>query len=212
MQKLDENSEQALPKLTPPFLPSFLSLAKDVGKNFEKDLLLNPDVVNGAYYGPIIITFLYAMYHNVLVHKVLESPERMLIIRFFLCFVNNANEKNTMMNVHGIWQSLLGKQYLNYFCECKGVEMIISYTQVVMWFFNSLLSTEMKKVADKPWDERRNILNSIGTRFSALMERIGQQVVGVTAQTQLKVLGKCMLSCVIIVQYQPPNSRDLNIP
>ena len=212
MQKLDKNSEEALPKLTPPFLPSFLSLAKDVGKNFEKDSLLNPDVVNGAYYGPIIITFLYAMYNNLLVHKVLENDERINIIKFFLRFVNNANEKNTMMNVHGTWKSLLGKHPINYFYECKGVEMIISCTQVVMGFFNSLLSTEMEKVADKPWDERRNMLNSIGTRFSALMERIGQQVVGVTAQTQLKVLGKCMLSCVIIVQYQPPNLHNLNVP
>ena len=40
MQKLDKNSEEALPKLTPPFLPSFLSLAKDIGKKLRKRLIV----------------------------------------------------------------------------------------------------------------------------------------------------------------------------
>ena len=187
-------------------------MARDVGKNFDRESFFNPDVVNGAYYGPIIITFLYAMYNNLLVHKVLENEERINIIKYYLHFVNNANEKNTMMNVHGTWKDLLATHPVNYFYECKGVEMIISCTQVLMGFFNSLLSTEMEKVADKPWYECKNMLNSIGTRFSTLMERIDQQVDEITGQTQLKVLGKCILSCVIIIQYQRPNSRDLNIP
>ena len=32
MQQFDEDSKEALPKLKPPFLPSFLSMAKDVEK------------------------------------------------------------------------------------------------------------------------------------------------------------------------------------
>ena len=90
--------------------------------------------------------------------------------------------------------NLLETHPVNYFYECKGVEMIISCTQVVMDFFNSLLSTEMEKVANKPWKERKNMLHSIGTRFSALMKRIGQQVNDITGQSQLKVLGKRILS------------------
>ena len=194
MLNIDQESKKPLPKLSPPFLPSFPSMARDVGNNFDKESILNLDVVNGAYYGPIIITYLYAMYKNLLVHNVLNTEERIDLIKFFLCFCNNANDRNTMMNVHVTWENLLETHPVNYFYECKGVEMIISCTQVVMDFFNSLLSTEMEKVANKPWKERKNMLHSIGTRFSALMERIGQQVNDITGQSQLKVLGKRILS------------------
>ena len=139
-------------------------MANDMGNHFNEKSVLNPEVVNGVYYGPMIITHLYAMYKNVLVHKVMDSNERLLIIKFFLRFVNNSNVTNTMMNVHGTWNAIFNRETPKHFYDCQGVEIIIGCTQVILGFYNSLLSIEM--------------------------ERIGQQVVGITAQNQLKVLGE----------------------
>ena len=190
MMTLDENSEGDLPTLQPPFLPSFPSMANDVGNAFEEGSYMNPEIANGAYYGPIIITYLYAMYQNLLVHQVIDDQERVLIIRYFLRFVNNANEKNTRMEVHGTWKNLLEKEHPPYFWECQNIEMLISCTRVILDFFNSLLSIGMEAVADKRWNERRNHLTSIGNRFTTLMKKMGQEVLGVKDRDRLKVLGK----------------------
>lgn len=176
-------------KLSPPFLPSYLSMASDVGKNFDRESFMNPDIANGAYYGPIIITYLYALYNNTLVHRVIDKPERIKLTRFFLRFVNNANDNNTMMQVHGAWKVLLGPDPPNYFWDCSGIEVVIGCTQVILSFFNSLLSTAMETVADKVWEDRRQMLNSIGVRFSTLLEKISPQTPDITGQNQLKALG-----------------------
>ena len=57
-------------------------MAKDVGKEFGKESLMNLDIANGAYYEPIIITYLYAIYQGQLVHEVLNSEERKEITMF----------------------------------------------------------------------------------------------------------------------------------
>jgi hypothetical protein len=165
-------------------------MAKDVGNNFEKLSLLNPDIVNGAYYGPMIITYLFALYNNTLVHKVVENDERILLTKFFLRFVNNANDKNTVMQIHGAWDTVFGNTSSNYFWRCQGVEVIIGCTQVILSFFNSILSTTMEKYADQVWNKRKAVLVELGTKFSSLMERIGQHQSGVTGLDQLRVLCK----------------------
>jgi hypothetical protein len=190
MKDIDNSSDIDSKKLSPPLLPSFLSMAKDVGNNFEKLSLLNPDIVNGAYYGPMIITYLFALYNNTLVHKVVENDERILLTKFFLRFVNNANDKNTVMQIHGAWDTVFGNTSSNYFWRCQGVEVIIGCTQVILSFFNSILSTTMEKYADQVWNKRKAVLVELGTKFSSLMERIGQHQSGVTGLDQLRVLCK----------------------
>ena len=43
------------------------------------------------------------------------------------------------------------KAHGKHYYDCKGIEMIIGATQVIMAFFNSLLPTRMENVAKEPW-------------------------------------------------------------
>lgn len=190
METLDKDGTDRLPALKPPFLASFPSMAKDVGNEFGTKSFMNPEIANGAYYGPIIITYLYATYKNLLVHQVLDDQMRVLLIRYFLRFVNNANETSTRMEIHGSWQHLLDIPHPNYFWECHGVETVISGTRVILDIFNSMLSIGMEKVADTKWEGRKKQLSALGNRFATLMRKMGQGGLGVSGFDRLKVLGK----------------------
>lgn len=191
MTQLDESRKHdQRPVLKPPFLPSFPAMARDVGKEFGVNAYMNPDIANGAYYGPIIITYLYAMYNNLLVHQVIEDPKRILLIKFYLRFVNNANDNSTRMQIHGAWKFLMQTDHPQYSWEGQNIEVILSCTRVVLDFFNSMLSIGMEKVANATWERRKRELNSIGNRFEALMTKMSQGGLGNSGVDRLKVIGK----------------------
>ncbi len=155
--------------MRPPFLPTYQSLAYDVGNNFREKSIMSPETANSFILAPPIMTILFAAQHGKSIKEMIGNEELFDYISYYLKYHCNSACASTTNVMHAAFKVFYGRENPPTICEKPS--HLLGATHFIIAMVNSSLTIHAE-TGDVTDDNRKAELTKaarlIGSTFATM--------------------------------------------
>ena len=171
-----------------PFYPSYKSMTEDVGSEFKEKARMNPMMANNLIHFPLILTILWEAIKNLSRHDTLQDQARMDTIEYYLRFHNVPEDKNTTLNLHGVYNQVYALSPARHMYLSGAEIMGAAHTICQMW--NVFVAVQTEPYLNRGKQAREISIQKAGAILKRTFTNIGNTIQSSNNMDVAIILGK----------------------